>query len=406
MADKLTQFYNNSAITFSELRSGLNLVVTSLTEQAVVKDLYIDNTPPCRLLINDLTIDTSMSSGKYSGTEIIGLNSVMKLLPVVTTVDAPPNLFSVLTGATTGTKYILQPYNLLTNDSITLSAIASITYTTGFPTTCKFIFKDKLGHLWGHDGSSAVIYRRASETGAVTSYQANSTNQVVTFVAYDGDDYIYTTSSVNASIGRISVTAPANATGIANTVSGADSPAMYGGLAAVPGGWVLTRATYTSLVYLQNVTTGAYYIFSNIDVSNAGSCNVSIIKNAAGEYVVFIYRHDNGNIVIKNLGKNLLPSGSTSISSYDSAVSFSGSGALYDDNTVSRWKKYLNTPYLYIGSGSGNKVFIYNGITGRFTESTSFLGFQHGLYLDRSDTDYNTYFPSMSCRVTGIRSTD
>jgi hypothetical protein len=101
MADSLKEFYNSTAITYSDLKSGVTIETNSSTEEAMLKDLTVESLVPVKFKVNNfdiLEVD-SKSLQKYEGNEIIPASSSL-----IAYTDAEA-IWNVAIGVQSGTTY-------------------------------------------------------------------------------------------------------------------------------------------------------------------------------------------------------------------------------------------------------------------------------------------------------------
>jgi hypothetical protein len=79
MADSLKEFYNNSAVTYTQLKTGVTIESNTATEEAVVKDIKVQSDFPVKFKVNNFDVLNYEPSvlGKYEGSEIIPSSSSM-----------------------------------------------------------------------------------------------------------------------------------------------------------------------------------------------------------------------------------------------------------------------------------------------------------------------------------------
>lgn len=101
MADSLKEFYNNSSITYTQLKAGVTIESNSASEEALLKDLCVESVTPVKFKVNNfdiLEVDSNELQ-KFEGNEIIPASSSL-----IAYTDAEA-IWNVAIGVASGTTY-------------------------------------------------------------------------------------------------------------------------------------------------------------------------------------------------------------------------------------------------------------------------------------------------------------
>lgn len=399
MADVITEFVNDPSVSYSELAAGYPIVTNTASEQAVVKDLQITN-PNTRILtlsVGDTVINTTDTSIKLAGSEIIGSSSALNLKTATT-----PLVTGVLQFNSTQQRTFVFGSTIFNSETFSSNSTTNTTTSITTATTVYPAFSAiaENGDFYYSDNKTSALYRRA---GGINGTQTNLTPYGAG-CSYDGR-YIYSFRGGYNSTFQVTdtqnngATVTRNITGPFGTLLSPDTSYIH---SAAIDGYVWVHTTYNSTCYLLNGETGAGVQIGGFSDSSAQKFFVGIGKNTNGDYVGIQGISAGTGLYWWNLG----PSLASAYIKESGTLTYGGTKA-GDQNCFTRSPSNPNYIFVFVSPAYVFDLTKTSGTVPSFATSgtPNTLGNALSSVLIVDATKANTDFGSVGIRATGVKTT-
>lgn len=407
MADTVVEFINTTK-TYSDFVTGVTLVSNGANEQAVVRDIALDN-PGNRTFdynVGNTTI-LSTNSSVITGTELLGASTSLVMKPANTVLAN--GLFTV---PQSQSLYYKNSFSTIYNNVGTASIISDgniqYTFSPTLTDTPNFVCFAANGDFYYSQGTSGNIYRRAGGVnGTQTTAVSGSTNNKPTF---DGR-YIF---SFGNGVNTMNVYDTTTNTSTNGTISGYSGTTIDGTASTTSiDGYAIIKVTdgqsaTTIIVNTNRVATGQINVGQQGDGIQGG---FAVGKNSDGNY--FLFRGDGGNILrVFYLGTSL----ATPVTSVTNIFNTSRApGWLVNNQNANPYVVNPLVPRIIFGGPLSSTYNGYvdldnwdvgaNGTFSTFASSNFSSSYTWPMQLTTDIVKANTDFGIIDVRVTGIKTT-
>ena len=407
MADTATEFLNGTR-NYTQLAAGVTLVANSATEQAVVRDIELNNPNTYSFKYTSGGQPVATSNGNLSGNEIVGASSSLVMTPANLAAQNQIIELNRSSGVTTLNTFTgVTLFGTVPNSFSGTNVATSLTTTlTVDPIFICFGANGDFYYSQYNSSSNANVYRRAlGVNGAESTIMVSGGTQN----AFDGR-YISGFDTGGTTLQVYDT--------LTNTSIGQSSIALSGGVnfqsstSCSIDGYLWIRSEQSAPSYLVNLLTRTIVqqfgtsVIPNTSTSNSRQ-NSTWGKDSKGNYYLMV-----------GLDNNSTPSNGTMGVSFGKNLASPSANlfTLSTNNLVPRTNytanRFFSTPNRLFsfaaGQSGGLNTFVCNWDTlvlSQVTASNYNNNGNNGAWLAVDSTRANTDFGNIGIRATGIKTT-